>query len=125
MGQIISNTMTLEEKLSAINQATQKRLSSIAEKSGSAWAQYRFGNGLRIGLGGRHIGNVTGANELPVVPSVSLYDAMIGYTYGTWDFRFDVKNLADTEYVSWCRAQNSDCGYGNRRNAMLTARYRF
>lgn len=111
--------------MSAINQATQKRLSSIAEKSGSAWAQYRFGNGLRIGLGGRHIGNVTGANELPVVPSVSLYDAMIGYTYGTWDFRFDVKNLADTEYVSWCRAQNSDCGYGNRRNAMLTARYRF
>lgn len=111
--------------MSAINQATQKRLSSIAEKSGSVWAQYRFTNGLRIGLGGRYIGNVTGANELPIVPSVSLYDAMLGYTYGTWDFRFDVKNLADTEYVSWCRGQNMDCGYGSRRNAMLTARYRF
>lgn len=111
--------------MSAINQTTQKRLSSIAEKSGSAWAQYRFTNGLRVGLGGRYIGNVTGANELPVVPSVSLYDAMVGYTYGPWDFRFDVKNLADTEYVSWCRAQNSDCGYGSRRNANLTARYRF
>ncbi len=111
--------------MSAINQTTQKRLSAIPEKSGSAWAQYRFANGLRIGLGGRHVGNVTGANELPVVPSVSLYDAMLGYTYGTWDFRFDVKNLADTEYVSWCRAQNSDCGYGSRRNAMLSARYRF
>lgn len=112
-------------QMSAINQTTGKRLSSIAEKSGSAWGQYRFANGLRVGLGGRYLGDVTGANQLPVVPSVVLYDAMVGYTYGTWDFRFDVKNLADKEYVAWCRGQNSDCGYGNRRNAMLTARYRF
>lgn len=111
--------------IDAVNGTTKKRLSSIAEKVASAWGQYRFGNGWRVGLGGRYIGDVTGANERPLVPSVALYDAMVGYTLGQWDFRFDVKNLADKEYVSWCRAQNSDCGYGDRRNAMLTARYRF
>lgn len=111
--------------LDAINGTTKKRLGSIAEKVASAWGQYRFGNGWRVGLGGRYIGKVTGANSLPVVPSVALYDAMVGYTLDQWDFRFDVKNLADKTYVSWCRSLNTDCGYGDRRNAMLTARYRF
>ena len=111
--------------LNAINGTTKKRLSSIAENAASAWGQYRFGNGWRVGLGGRYIGNVTGANSLPVVPSVTLFDAMLGYTSGPWDFRFDVKNLTDKVYVSWCRSLNNDCGYGDRRNAMLTARYRF
>jgi iron complex outermembrane receptor protein len=111
-------------KIEAINESTNTRLSSIAEKSGSAWGQYHFAPGWRAGLGTRYVGNVTGANSLPVIPSVMLYDAMIGYNVGRWDFRFDIKNLADKEYVSWCRGQNSDCGYGDRLNAALTARYR-
>lgn len=119
--ELLANYMHIE----AINGTTKKRLSSIAEKTASAWGQYRFSNGWRVGLGGRYIGNVTGANNLPVVSSVTLYDAMIGYSLSQWDFRFDIKNLADEEYVSWCRSLNNDCGYGDRRNAMLTARYRF
>lgn len=111
--------------IDAINDATGARLSSIAEKTGSVWGQYRFGNGWRVGLGSRYIGNVTGANNLPVVPSVTLYDAMIGYSVGQLDFRFAVKNLTDKEYISWCRGQNLDCGYGERLNAMLTAEYGF
>lgn len=111
--------------IDAMNETTRTRLSSIAEKTGSAWGLYRFGNGWRVGLGSRYIGNVTGANNNPLVPAATLYDAMIGYGVGQWDFRLDVKNLADKEYISWCRAQNSDCGYGERLNAMLTARYRF
>jgi len=119
--ELLANYMQLD----AINGTTKKRLSSVAEKVASAWGQYHFGNGWRIGLGGRYIGNVTGANSLPVVPSVTLFDAMVGYTVDQWDFRFDVRNLADKEYVSWCRSVNNDCGYGDRRNALLTARYRF
>lgn len=119
--ELMANYMNLE----AINDTTKARLSSIAEKTASVWGQYRFGNGWRVGLGSRYIGDVTGANNNPLVPSATLYDAMVGYGMGQWDFRFDVKNLADKEYVSWCRAQNSDCGYGDRLNAMLTARYRF
>lgn len=111
--------------MEAVNATTKKRLSSIAEKAGSLWGQYSLGHGWRVGLGARYIGNVTGANSLPVVPSVTLYDAMIGYDTGPWAFRFDVKNLADKEYVSWCRRENGDCGYGERLNAMLTARYKF
>lgn len=119
--ELMANYMHMD----AINSTTRMRLGSVAEKAGAAWGQYRFGNGLRVGLGGRYIGNVVGASNQPQVPSVTLFDAMLGYTQGAWDFRFDVKNLADKEYISWCRAQNSDCGYGDRRNAMLTARYRF
>ena len=78
-----------------------------------------------MGLGVRHIGNVTGNAGVPVVPSVTLFDVMAGYTTGPWDFRFDVKNVADKQYVSWCRGLNQDCGYGDRLNASLTARYRF
>lgn len=112
-------------QLDAINAVTGQRLSSIAEKTASTWAQYRFAAGWRIGFGARYVGTVTGANGAPVLPTVSLFDAMLGYSTGPWDFRFDIKNLADKQYVSWCRGVNQDCGYGDRRNASLTARYRF
>lgn len=111
--------------IDALNAVTGKRLSSIAEKTASAWAQYRFAAGWRAGFGARYTGNVTGNAGVPVVPSVSLYDLMVGYSTGAWDVRFDVKNLADKEYVSWCRGLNQDCGYGESLNAALTARYRF
>lgn len=109
----------------AADRQTGKRLSSIAERTASAWAQHRFADNWRVGLGVRYIGTVTGALGVPEVPSVTLYDAMIGYASGPWDVRFDVKNLADKTYVSWCRGLNRDCGYGDRLNANLTARYTF
>ncbi len=111
--------------LDAINEATQQRLSAIPEVTASAWAQYLFGSGWRAGLGGRHIGSVVGANGQPSVPSVTLYDAMVGYSFGNWDMRLSVQNLADKAYVSWCRGLNQDCGYGERRSALLSARYTF
>ncbi|MGV3742042.1 MAG: TonB-dependent siderophore receptor [Burkholderiaceae bacterium] len=111
--------------LDAINDVTKKRLSSVPEKTASAWAQYLFGSGWRAGVGGRYIGDVTGGNELPKVPSVKLYDAMVGYTTGPWDLVLSLQNLADKEYISWCRGAGQDCGYGERRNVLLTANYNF
>jgi len=111
--------------ISAVNDVTGKRLSAIAETTASTWLQYRFSSGLRTGLGARYIGDLTGNAGLPEVPSVTLYDAMIGYAVGNWDLRLDAKNLADKTYISWCRGLNQDCGYGDRFNANLTARYRF
>lgn len=111
--------------LEALNAVTGKRLGAIAEKTASAWGQYRFASGWRAGLGARYVGDITGNAAAPVVPSVSLYDAMIGYATGPWDVRFDVKNLTDKAYVSWCRGAGMDCGYGERLNANLTTRYRF
>ncbi len=109
----------------AINDATKRRLSSIAERTASAWAQYRFRDGWGAGIGSRYIGNVVGANDLPLVPAVTLLDAMVGYSVGKWDFRLNMTNLGDKEYVSWCRGLNQDCGYGNRRNVLLTANFKF
>lgn len=112
-------------RLDAVNPQTGHRLSSVPEKTASAWAQYQFSSGWRMGLGARHVGNVTGAAGRPMVPAVNLYDAMVGYTTGAWDFRLNVQNLADEAYVSWCRGVNQDCGYGERRNVLLTASYKF
>lgn len=112
-------------QMDAVNPVTGKRLSAIAETTASAWVEYHFAGGWRVGLGGRYIGDLTGNGGAPVVPSVALYDAMVGYATGNWDFRLNIKNLADKQYVSWCRGPNMDCGYGERLNASLTARYRF
>ena len=119
-------------RMSAINDATKARLSSVAEEMASVWGQYYFAGGWRAGLGSRYIGDVTGNLGRPVVPSVTLYDAMVGYTIGSWAFRLNVQNLADKEYVSWCRGPTTavstvmrDCGYGYRRNVLLTANYKF
>ncbi|MDP8566693.1 TonB-dependent siderophore receptor [Methylophilus aquaticus] len=112
--------------MSAINDVTKFRLSSIAEKIGSAWAQYRFNDHWRAGVGTRYIGDVVGGTaNLLEVPSVTLFDAMVGFTYGPWDIRATVRNIADKEYVSWCRGLNQDCGYGERKNAVLSANYKF
>lgn len=111
--------------LEAVNPATGARLSAIAEKTASAWGQYRFNSGWRIGLGSRYLGDLTGANGTPQVPSVTLFDAMVGYGAGAWDVRMDARNLADKTYVSWCRGANQDCGYGERFHAGVTARYKF
>ncbi len=119
--ELLANYTSME----AINNVTKQRLSSVPEKTASAWAQYLFGSGWRTGLGGRYVGDVTGAAGRPVVPSVTLVDAMLGYTTGPWDLVLSVQNATDKEYVSWCRGAGQDCGYGERRNVMLSANYKF
>jgi iron complex outermembrane receptor protein len=112
-------------QMKARNAVTGLRLSSIAEKNASAWAQYQLGGGWRVGAGLRKVGSVTGNASNPVAPSVTLIDAMVGVRLADWDLRLDAKNLADKTYVSWCRGANQDCGYGELRQINLTARYRF
>lgn len=101
------------------------RLPYVAERQASAWGSYRFGNGWRAGLGARYTGSNVGWGGAPEVPSVTLYDAMVGYETGDWEFTLDVKNLTDKTYISWCRSAGTDCGYGEKLNATLNARYRF
>lgn len=112
-------------RMSAFNDSTKKRLSAVAEKFASAWAQYQITPNVRVGLGTRYIGDNVGSGGSPKISSVTLFDAMVGYTVGPWDFRANVRNLADKEFVSWCRGENLDCGYGERLNGLLTANYKF
>lgn len=111
--------------LEATDESTGFRLSSVAETMASTWGKYSFENGMRAGLGARYTGDVVGGGDLPVVPSVTLFDAMVGYEYASWDFSVDGKNLGDKTYVSWCRGNNLDCGYGERRTVLGNVRYKF
>lgn len=111
--------------LEAVDGNSGVRLPYVAEKLASAWLDYTPGNGWRTGLGVRHTGSNVGWGGAPNVDGVTLYDAMVGYTSGPWDFSLDVKNLTDEEYVSWCRSAGTDCGYGETLTATLNSRYRF
>lgn len=111
--------------MNAFNDTTKVRLPYVAEKLASAWAQYRINDNWRIGAGARHIGNNVGSGGTPVVDAVTLFDAMVGYSYGPWDLRATVRNIADKEFVSWCRGGTNDCGFGERQNAVLSANYKF
>jgi len=111
--------------MDAMDDATGKRLPYVAERQASWWNQLYVASNWRFGAGVRYVGNNVGRGGAPNVPSVTLYDAMVGYTWHDWDFSVDAKNLADEEYISWCRSEGADCGYGERRTVNANARYRF
>jgi iron complex outermembrane recepter protein len=112
-------------RMNADNDATNTRLPYVAEKTGSGWAQYRFNDHWRAGIGARYLGNNVGNGGRPIIDSVTLFDAMVGFTYGQWDLRATVRNIADKEFIAWCRGTNLDCGFGERQNAVITANYQF
>jgi iron complex outermembrane receptor protein len=124
-------------KMDAVNENSasggEERLPFVAEELASLWGKYEFANGVRAGVGGRYIGDTVGfdygTGAGPDVPSVTLYDAMLGYSVEDWDFSVNVHNLTDEVYVSWCRGQAGstvyDCGYGETRNVTANLRYNF
>ncbi|MET0378112.1 MAG: TonB-dependent siderophore receptor [Spongiibacteraceae bacterium] len=111
--------------LDARDESIDERLSAVAEKFGSVWTKYELANGFRFGLGLRYTGDTVGYGGSPVIDSVTQYDAMLGYAFGNWDFSLDGKNLGDEVYVSWCRYEGADCGYGERRTWSGNVRYKF
>ena len=111
--------------LNATNDSTGVRLPFVAEEQASWWNRLYIGSQWRVGAGVRYVGDNVGSGGAPVVPSSTLYDAMVGYTMGEWDLSLDVKNITDEEYVSWCRYDGGDCGYGERRNITANIRYQF
>lgn len=112
-------------KLDAVDDETQIRLPYLADEIASLWGKYEFVNGFRAGLGARYIGDNVGYGGSPLLPSATVYDAMVGYRLENWDFSVDAKNLTDEEYLSWCRYQGSDCTYAERLNITGNVRYSF
>lgn len=112
-------------ELNAIDAQTRDRLSAVADRLVTWWNKVHIGDNWKLGAGVRYIGDNVGGGGQPVVPSETLYDAMIGYHVADWEFSVDAKNLTDEEYVSWCRGAGLDCGYGERRNITANARYHF
>ncbi|MCX4189832.1 TonB-dependent siderophore receptor [Methylophaga sp. OBS3] len=115
--------------LNAKNDSTGERLPYVAEQIATWWNKLYLGNNWRVGAGIRYIGDNVGsdygAGAGPKIPSETLYDAMLGYSIDQWDFTLDAKNLTDEEFISWCRGDGFDCGYGERRNVTANVRYSF
>ncbi|QNI03634.1 TonB-dependent siderophore receptor [Halomonas sp. SH5A2] len=111
--------------MNADDASSGERLPYVAEKQASWWNKLYLGNNWRLGAGVRYIGDNVGRSGSPKVPSETLFDAMVGYTVGQWDLSLDAKNLTDEEFVSWCRGEGEDCGYGERRSVTANVRYQF
>ncbi|WP_229008504.1 TonB-dependent siderophore receptor [Methylophilus sp. Leaf408] len=112
-------------RMNANDEASKTRLPYVAEKLGSAWVQYYITPNIRAGVGTRYLGTNVGFGGSPELPSVTLFDAMVGYNIQQWDIRLTVRNIADKEFLSWCRSAGTDCGFGERQNAVLSANYKF
>lgn len=112
--------------LNAEDDATGIRLPYVAEKLASLWVKADITNQWSIGGGMRYVGDNVGFGGDPLVPSYKLFDAMISYQHDEhWQMDITAQNLTDKEYVSWCRSNGTDCGYGERRTINANLRYRF
>ncbi|WP_395350977.1 TonB-dependent siderophore receptor [Variovorax sp. UC122_21] len=91
----------------------------------SVWADYRFSNGIKVGAGVRFIGSNWGDyGTTPVkVPSVAIYDAMIGYDFDRWSLALNLRNLTNKTYFANC--DSATCYYGDQRSVIGTATYRW
>ena len=100
--------------------ATPRHLASV-------WLDYTLPHGPFAGLGfnagAQYVGASYGnsANSFQV-PSFTVFDAGLHYTLAQWRFVLTANNLTDRIYVARCGI-DTRCQYGQRRNAMLTARY--
>ena len=103
-----------------------KRRGNVPYNTFSAWGEYDFGAagvpGLRAGLGVRHVGASTGLYVNGIVPSYTVFDAMVSYDTGHWRYAFNLTNLADKAYIASC---TYGCFYGERRKAVASATYRW
>jgi iron complex outermembrane receptor protein len=103
-----------------------KQATAVPRNSLSVWADYRFTNGLKVGLGARFNGSTHGDGEVVApakVPSYTLIDAMIGYDIDRWTLALNLRNLTDKTYVSNCAY--AFCYLGTQRTAVATATYRW
>lgn len=98
------------------------RPASVPRNMASLWADYRLESvpGMSIGFGVRRVGEQE-VNRM-AVPSFTVYDAALRYQWDKWMFALNIKNLADKNYIAACP---SVCYYGDERNLLLTARYRW
>lgn len=104
-----------------------KQLEAIPKQQGAVWAKYNFARmgmrGLSIGAGVRHMSDFKDG-AAPTTPSSTLVDALIAWDHAQWRVALNINNLTDKSYVATCLGRG-DCWYGARRNAVLTATYRW
>jgi len=103
-----------------------KQAASVPRNRLSVWADYRFSNGLKVGVGARFNGSTHGDAEVVApskIPSYTLLDAMIGYDIDRWTLALNLRNLTNKTYIANCAY--AYCYLGTQRTAVATATYRW
>ena len=103
-----------------------KQATAVPRHRFSVWADYRFANGVKLGLGARYTGTNYGDGESTAptkVPAVTVFDAMIGYDIDRWSLALNLRNLTNKTYFANCGYVA--CYYGYPRTAVATATYRW
>ena len=101
-----------------------ERFPGVPQNQASAWLQYDAAGrlaGLIGGFGIRYVGStLSGGVE---TPSVTLYDAMLGYQWDRYLVQLTGRNLADKTYVVNC--DPFTCYYGDTRTIGLSLTAQF
>lgn len=94
--------------------------SSVSEHQFAAWADYKMENGLKFGAGVRYVGPNRGYGNTAAaqVPAYTLFDAMLGYQIGPWQFAVNARNLTDKSYIASCGS--GSCYFGDPRSVIAT-----
>jgi len=93
----------------------------------NTWVDYKFTgsvlDGFSLGLGARYNTKTPNFTNDIWQPNKTLVDARIGYRIDAWEIALNAKNLLDKDYLEHCTF--GTCYYGEQRNIMLSAFYRW
>ena len=107
-----------------------EQLNGVPSQQTSLWTKYSFAaagvTGLSVGGGVRHMNSFRDgtAPTAPTTPDVTLVDAMFAWDSPSWRVALNVNNLSNKTYVATCLSRG-DCWFGAKRNAVLSATYRW
>ncbi|WP_370681651.1 TonB-dependent siderophore receptor [Comamonas sp. GB3 AK4-5] len=105
-----------------------QRVAGVPRHTASSWLMHRFAaqgrGGWSVGAGLRYTGSQWSGTSAISTPSALLADAMLAYDAGNWRVALNASNLTDKVVLTQCLARG-DCFYGERRNVLLTASYRY
>lgn len=107
-----------------------QRLNDTPQELASVWLGKAFqlvdDARLRLGVGGRYVGNTQslGYGGFIRTPSYTLVDALAEVQVTDWTMALNITNLGDKKYFAPCR-NFGDCFTGNPRTVTGTISYRF
>jgi len=107
-----------------------QRLNDTPQELASVWLGKAFqlvdDARLRLGVGGRYVGNTQslGYGGFIRTPSYTLVDALAEVQVTDWTMALNITNLSDKKYFAPCR-NFGDCFTGNPRTVTGTISYRF
>lgn len=78
------------------------RFPNAPYNSGNLWLDYKFSKGslkgLHLGIGGVHVGDRTTYVAKFLLPSYTVFDAVVGYKYRNYGINLNLYNLTDKRY---------------------------